>query len=96
MGLSAFGLFFFGHLVAGFAGYETIIIFVIGLVLLIAEFFVPGGIVGIIGGALIIISLLFAGASVVHMAYSILIAMFIAVIGMVITYEILRKKAACV
>lgn len=92
MGLSALGLFFFGHTVAGFAGYETIIAFVIGLILLIAEFFVPGGIVGILGGVLIIGSLLFAGASFVHMAYSILIAMFIAVIGMVIIMKFFGKK----
>ena len=92
MALSAFGLFFFGHTIAGFAGYETIIIFIIGLVLLLLEFFVPGGIVGIIGGALIIISLLFAGASITHMAYSIIIAMFIAVIGMVILMKFFGKK----
>ena len=92
MGLSSLGLFFFGHTVAGFAGYETIIAFVIGLILLIAEFFVPGGIVGIIGGILIVFSLLFAGASFVHMGYSILIAMFIAVIGMVIFMKFFGKK----
>lgn len=92
MGLSSLGLFFFGHTVAGFAGYETIIVFVVGLILLIAEFFVPGGIVGIIGGILIIGSLLFAGASFVHMAYSILIAMIIAVIGMVILMKFFGKK----
>lgn len=92
MALSAFGLFFFGHSIAGFAGYETIIMFIIGLVMLLLEFFVPGGIVGIIGGALIIISLLFAGASVTHMAYSIIIAMFIAVIGMVILMKFFGKK----
>jgi len=92
MALSAFGLFFFGHTIAGFAGYETVIIFIIGLVMLLLEFFVPGGIVGIIGGALIIISLLFAGASITHMAYSIIIAMFIAVIGMVILMKFFGKK----
>ncbi|MFF5993742.1 nodulation protein NfeD [Lysinibacillus sp. KU-BSD001] len=92
MSLSAFGLFFFGHTIAGFAGYETIIMFVIGLILLILELFVPGGIVGIIGGALMIISLLFSGASVTHMAYSIIIAMFIAVMGMVIVMKFFGKK----
>ncbi|MEO4052238.1 nodulation protein NfeD [Solibacillus sp. CAU 1738] len=92
MGLSSLGLFFFGHTIAGFAGYETIILFVVGLALLIAELFIPGGIIGIIGGALMIISLLFAGANFVHMAYSILIAMFIAVIGMVIIMKFFGKK----
>ena len=67
MGLTALGMFFFGHLVAGFAGYETLIVFVIGLILVVAELFVPGGIIGIIGGVLIIGSLLFAGESFVHM-----------------------------
>ncbi len=92
MGLSSLGLFFFGHTIAGFAGFETILLFIIGFALLIAEFFIPGGIVGIIGGALMIISLLFAGANFVHMAYSILIAMFIAVIGMVIIMKFFGKR----
>ncbi len=90
--LSSFGLFFFGHTVAGFAGYESVLLFIIGLALLVAELFVPGGIVGIIGGALMIISLLFAGESVVHMAYSILIAVFIAIIGMVILMKFFGKN----
>ncbi|MGM9950708.1 MAG: nodulation protein NfeD [Lysinibacillus sp.] len=92
MSLAAFGLFFFGHTIAGFAGYESILLFVIGVIFVILEFFVPGGIVGILGGAMIIISLLFAGASVTHMAYSIIIAMFIAVIGMVILMKFFGKK----
>ncbi|MGN7476627.1 NfeD family protein [Solibacillus silvestris] len=92
MGLASLGMFFFGHLVAGIAGYETLIFFVIGLILVIAELFVPGGIVGIVGGALIIGSLLFAGESFVHMAYSILIAMLIAGIGMVILMKFFGKK----
>jgi len=92
IGLSSFALFFFGHTVAGFAGYESVLFFIIGLALLVAELFVPGGIVGLVGGALMIISLLFAGESVVHMAYSILIAVFIAIIGMVIVMKFFGKN----
>lgn len=92
IGLSSFGLFFFGHTVAGLAGYESVVLFVIGLALLVAELFVPGGIVGVIGGALMIISILFAGESVVHMAYSILIAVFIGIIGMVIVMKFFGKN----
>nr|WP_198044653.1 nodulation protein NfeD [Lysinibacillus timonensis] len=91
-GLSSLALFYFGHMVAGFAGYESILLFIIGFALLVGELFIPGGIVGLIGGALVIISLLFAGESFVHMAYSILIAMFIAVIGMVIMMKFLGKN----
>lgn len=92
MGLSALGLFFFGHLVAGFAGYESLIMLVFGVALLIAEFFVPGGIVGIIGSVLVILSLLLAGANVTQMAYSILIALVIALIGMVVIMKFFGKK----
>ncbi|KGR74527.1 NfeD family protein [Ureibacillus sinduriensis] len=92
IGLSSFGLFFFGHTVAGLAGYESVLLFVIGLALLVAELFVPGGIVGVIGGALMVISILFAGESVVHMAYSILIAVFIGIIGMVIVMKFFGKN----
>ena len=91
-GLFALSLFFFGHTIAGFAGYETIIMFIIGFILLIAELFVPGGIVGFIGGALVVMSLLFSGASVVHMAYSILIAVAIAIIGMVVLMKFFGKN----
>ncbi|MFJ8236901.1 nodulation protein NfeD [Ureibacillus sp. NPDC094379] len=91
-GLFALSLFFFGHTIAGFAGYETIIMFIIGFILLIAELFVPGGIVGFIGGALVVTSLLFSGASVVHMAYSILIAVAIAIIGMVVLMKFFGKN----
>lgn len=92
MGLSSLGLFFFGHMVAGFAGYETLLIFIAGLALVIAEFFVPGGIVGILGGVLIILSLLFAGANVSQMIWAIFIALMVAIIGMVILMKFFGKK----
>ena len=92
MGLGSLGLFFFGHMVAGFAGYETLIVFAIGFILVIAEFFVPGGILGIIGGILMVGSILFAGASFIQMAYSLIIAFIIAIIGMVIFMKFFGKK----
>ena len=92
MGLAAIAIFFFGHLLAGLAGFEIIIMFVIGFILLIAEFFVPGGIVGIIGGVFILMSLIFAGASVTHMLLSIIIAMAIAIVGMVVLMKFFGKK----
>ncbi|WP_418302493.1 NfeD family protein [Lysinibacillus fusiformis] len=92
MGLSSLGLFFFGHMVAGFAGYESLLLFIIGLALVVAEFFVPGGIVGILGGVLIILSLLLAGANIMQMIIAILIALVIAIIGMVILMKFFGKK----
>ncbi|MFJ8089971.1 nodulation protein NfeD [Lysinibacillus sp. NPDC095746] len=92
MGLSALGLFFFGHMVAGLAGYETLLLFIVGLALIIAEFFVPGGIVGILGGVLILLSLILAGANVMQMLVAIFIALVVAIIGMVILMKFFGKK----
>jgi len=61
----AFGLFFFGHFVAGsLAGYETLVVFVIGLLLLIVEFFIfPGHIIpGLLGLIMVLGALLYTMA----------------------------------
>ncbi len=92
IGIIAFVLFFYGHLVEGHAGYVSIILFIIGFALVVGELFIPGGIVGVIGAVFVIISLLFAGESVVYMAYSILIAIIIAVLGMVYMMKFLGKN----
>ncbi|MGE7836938.1 NfeD family protein [Viridibacillus arvi] len=92
MSIIAIILFFFGHLVAGFAGYESIILVIVGIILVVAEFFLPGGLSGIIGFGAIVLSLLLAGANVTYMAYSILTALLVAVIGMVIIMKFFGKK----
>ncbi|MEI4769501.1 nodulation protein NfeD [Psychrobacillus sp. FJAT-51614] len=92
MGLLSLALFFFGHLVAGLAGYETLIIFVIGVILLIAEFFLPGGISGILGAAAIILSIILAGGNIVQMSIAVLIALTVAIVGMVIIMKFFGKQ----
>ena len=61
-GTAALVLFFFGHHIAGLAGMEDVVIFIIGFTLLFIEVFVtPGfGVLGISGIALILFSLLSA------------------------------------
>ncbi|MBO9597113.1 MAG: nodulation protein NfeD [Cohnella sp.] len=55
VGVVAFGLYFFGQFVAGFAGMEAVVLFVIGLILLVSELFIPSfGILGILGIAAVI------------------------------------------
>jgi len=49
IGLSSFALYFFGHYIAGFANWLHIGLFVLGIVLLILEIFIPGGVVGSVG-----------------------------------------------
>jgi membrane-bound serine protease (ClpP class) len=92
MGLSALLLFFYGHMVAGLAGYETIILFVIGILLLIAELFLPGGIIGVLGFAAIIGSFFLASENMIHMGISIVIALFISIIVSIYMIKVLGRK----
>lgn len=92
MGILALILFFYGHLVAGFAGYESILILVIGIALIIIEYFVPGGVLGFIGVIMMLGSLLLAGANVTQMMYSIIIALLVAVVGVVVMMKFFGKK----
>ncbi|AXH98970.1 nodulation protein NfeD [Sporosarcina sp. PTS2304] len=92
MGLTALFLFFYGHTVAGLAGYETMILFLLGVGLIIAEFFIAGGIAGIFGVLAIIGSILLAGTNLAFMAISVLIAITVASIGMVVIMKFFGKK----
>ncbi|QTD43262.1 nodulation protein NfeD [Sporosarcina sp. Te-1] len=92
MALTSLGLFFFGHLVAGLAGYEALILFIIGVGLIIAEFFLAGGIAGVLGAVAVVVSIILAGGNPMYMAISVLIAIAIAVIGMVIIMKFFGKK----
>ncbi|PIC59015.1 hypothetical protein CSV80_00380 [Sporosarcina sp. P12(2017)] len=92
MGLTALFLFFYGHTVAGLAGYETLILFLLGVALIIAEFFVAGGIAGIFGILAIIGSILLTGTNLAFMAVSVLIAIAVALIGAVVIMKFFGKK----
>jgi membrane-bound serine protease (ClpP class) len=92
MGLSALLLFFYGHMVAGLAGYETLILFVIGIGLIIAEFFLPGGIAGIAGIGAILGSLFLATDNVVHMGISLLIALAVSVLASILMIKVFGKR----
>ncbi|GKV54334.1 hypothetical protein NCCP2222_02810 [Sporosarcina sp. NCCP-2222] len=92
MALVSLGLFFFGHLVAGLAGYEALILFIIGVGLIIAEFFLAGGIAGVLGAVAVVVSIILAGGNPMYMAISVLIAIAIAVIGMVIIMKFFGRK----
>lgn len=92
MGISSLLLFFYGHLVAGLAGYEAIILFVIGLGLIVLELFVPGGIAGIIGFIAVIGSFFLASGNIVHMGLSLLIALILSVLVSILMIKVLGKK----
>ncbi|WP_404802408.1 NfeD family protein [Bacillus shivajii] len=88
MGASALFLYFFGHMVAGFAGWETFILFSVGVILLLIEIFVPGfGIFGIIGIGAIIGSMVLASYSTMNILLSILIAAVLTTIVSILFFK---------
>lgn len=92
MGLIALILFFYGHFIAGLAGLEVIVMFGVGIALIISELFFTSGILGIIGGISVIISLILAGYDFTQMTFSIIIAFIVAVIAAVYFYKNIEKK----
>ncbi|MDL4841499.1 nodulation protein NfeD [Aquibacillus sp. LR5S19] len=87
IGLLSLVLFFYGHIVAGLAGYEAIILLVLGIGLIVAEIFVPGGILGIIGVGAVVGSLLLSTNDIGYMAMSIGIALLVTIIVSVIMFK---------
>lgn len=87
MSLVSLVLLFYGHIVAGLAGMEAIVLLVVGILLIILEFFVPGGIVGSIGVASVVASLLTSGYSFKGMVYSVGIAFIVAIAAAIILYR---------
>lgn len=87
VGIVSLILFFYGHLVAGFAGYEVLVLFALGIGLIILEFFVPGGIIGGLGALSILVALYLSVPNIVHLSYSILIALLITIGVAVLLYR---------
>ena len=88
MGISALLLFFFGHYIAGLAGLESILLFVIGVILIIVEIFVAGfGLFGLLGIGAIVGSMLLASQSFIQMTISILIAVVVTAFATLITLK---------
>lgn len=92
MGISALLLFFYGHLVAGLAGMETMILFVLGVIFIVLEIFVPGGILGVLGLGAVITSFFLASANIVSMGISLLVAMFVTVVAMIVLFTVFGKR----
>ena len=87
IGILSLLLFFYGHMIAGFAGYEVLILFFLGIGLIIVEFFVPGGIVGGLGVVSIIAALFLSTPNVTQLSYSILIALIVTIAFAVFLYR---------
>lgn len=88
MGASSLLLYFYGHLVAGFAGWETLILFGVGAILLLVEVFSPSfGIFGVIGIGAMIGSLVMSSFSTINILMSVGIAVILTAVASVLFFK---------
>ncbi|HEY2494920.1 MAG TPA: nodulation protein NfeD [Paenibacillus sp.] len=93
LGIIGFGLYFFGNYVAGFAGSETWVLFIIGLVMMALELFIPSfGILGLLGSASLIVGVVRAAYSTSHVALSLGIASVSALIVIILVAVVFKKR----
>ncbi|NMB38040.1 MAG: nodulation protein NfeD [Firmicutes bacterium] len=96
IGVVSMALFFGGRILSGLAGFEVVLFFLLGLVLLCLELFViPGfGIVGILGLASIFGSIFLSFKDFYMALSSIIIALIITVIIIILFWNKFRKSSA--
>ncbi|MFC3344069.1 NfeD family protein [Paenibacillus abyssi] len=93
LGIVSFGLYFFGHYIAGFAGMESVVLFVVGIALLVIELFVPSfGILGILGITSLVSGVVMAAYDTSDALTSLLIAFVIAAVIVIIFTVIFKKR----
>lgn len=94
IGLIALGIYFFGSMFAGLSGYEAILLFVLGIILLVAEiFFIPGfGLAGIGGLIALILGVVMAAPSVEQAVTSLVAAIIGTVILLFLSIKFLPTR----
>lgn len=92
IGIASFLLFFYGHIMAGYAGVLSLICFAAGIILILLELVLPGGVIGIIGFGAFLASFFIAAENYVHMAYSLLIAFTVSILAMIFMIKVYDKK----
>lgn len=95
IGITAFGLFFFGHMAAGFAGWESLLLFLLGVVLLVIEIFATGfGMIGLAGMLAIGVSVGIAVYDAKYGIQSFLVALVFAGVAAWITVKYFGHRGA--
>lgn len=88
----AFGLFFGGHIFAGLAGREVVFLFLLGLVLLLVEAFIPNfGIIGLSGLAAVIASIIMSAATTGQGITMLLMALFLSGLIVFAAFRTLKR-----
>lgn len=93
LGVTGFGLYFFGHYIAGFAGVEDVLFFIAGIVLLLVEIFVPSfGILGILGIISIISGVVMAAYDTENALMSLGVAFVLAIIVVAVFIKFFKHR----
>ncbi|AZU63378.1 NfeD family protein [Neobacillus mesonae] len=92
IGLFALVLFFYGHFQAGLAGVGTLTLFVVGILLIFFELFLPGAVAGTLGFGALLFSFFLAAENPLQMGVSILIAIIISITVFFLMIRVLGKK----
>ncbi|MBB5354531.1 membrane-bound ClpP family serine protease [Anoxybacillus mongoliensis] len=92
--LACFLLFFSSHLAAGLTSVGAIILFGIGLILLVIELFVPGGVIGVAGVSTLVWSLFLAAKHSPFITVSLSIAVVSALMMGLWLSRVSKKKMA--
>lgn len=93
VGLSSLALYFGGHLLAGFTGWEAILIFLLGIILLSVEIFVPGfGLPGLGGIICLVVSIVLSAPSWEAGIISLVLAIVGTIILLLLSFKFLTKR----
>lgn len=84
-------LFFYGYFVVGFVGYEIVFFFIVGVIFILFEIFFFGGIIGLLGLGVIIVSLFLVVGSFIVMVVFFLIVLVVFIIVFILLIRVLGK-----
>ncbi|MFG0931957.1 MULTISPECIES: NfeD family protein [Staphylococcus] len=85
-------IFFLGFYIKGDVNLYSVILFGIGVIFVIIELFVVGAVIGIIGMALIVFSIITLGDNLVYMIANVIVALILSIIEWVILVKIFKRK----
>lgn len=85
-------IFFLGFYIKGDVNLYSVILFGIGVIFVIIELFVVGAVIGIIGMALIVFSIITLGDNLVYMIANVDVALILSIIEWVILVKIFKRK----
>ncbi|MEB7831713.1 NfeD family protein [Staphylococcus xylosus] len=85
-------IFFLGFYLKGDVNLYSLILFGIGVIFVIIELFVVGAVIGIIGMALIVFSIITLGDNLVYMIANVVVALILSIIEWVILVKIFKRK----